>query len=178
MGAACLLTRQVALLRGVNLGGRTVVMSQLRAACEAAGFTDVETLIASGNLVLSSKLRGKTLEKKLEATILAELGVKTDVYVRDAAQLKAILAANPFKAFAKANPAYLVVYFMRAKANAAEIGVMAASALNGEQVKQGKDCLYIKFPKGQGASRLKTPKLGSARNWNTVTKLAAMAAGE
>jgi len=171
-------SRQVALLRGVNLGGRKVVMSELRAACERAGFTDVETLISSGNLVLGSKLKGEKLEKKLEALILEELGLKTDVHVRDADQLAAIIAANPFKPFAKSNPNFLVVYFMRAKATAAEFEAMEKTSLTGEVVKQGKDCLYIKFPKGQGVSKLKMPKLGTARNWNTVTKLAAMAAGE
>jgi uncharacterized protein (DUF1697 family) len=165
-------------LRGVNLGGRKVVMGELRAACEGASFTDVETLIASGNLVLGSRLKGEKLEKKLEAVILEELGLKTDVHVRDAAQLEAIIAANPFKAFAKSNPGYLVVYFMRAKASTGEMEAMEKSALTGEEIRQGKDCLYIKFPKGQGVSKLKTPKLGTARNWNTVTKLAAMAAGE
>ena len=172
------MSRQVALLRGVNLGGRKVVMSELRAACEGAGFTDVETLIASGNLVLGSKLKGEKLEKKLEALILEELGLKTDVHVRDAAQIEAVIAANPFKPFAKGNPNFLVVYFMRAKATAAEFEAMEKTSLTGEEVKQGKDCLYIKFPKGQGVSKLKMPKLGTARNWNTVTKLAAMAAGE
>ena len=172
------MSRQVALLRGVNLGGRKVVMSELRAACEGAGFTEVETLIASGNLVLGSKLKGEKLEKKLEALILEELGLKTDVHVRDAAQIEAVIAANPFKPFAKGNPNFLVVYFMRAKATAAEFEAMEKTSLTGEEVKQGKDCLYIKFPKGQGVSKLKMPKLGTARNWNTVTKLAAMAAGE
>ena len=172
------MSRQAALLRGVNLGGRKVVMSQLRAACEEAGFTGVETLIASGNLVLGSKLKEAKLEKKLEAVILEDLGLKTDVFARTDAELKAIIAANPFKAFANASPSFLVVYFMRAKASAAEIEAMEKTALTGEEVRQGKGCLYIKFPKGQGVSKLKTPKLGTARNWNTVTKLAAMAAGE
>src|SRR6185295_16462115 len=111
-------------------------MSELRAACEGAGFTDVETLIASGNLVLGSKLKGEKLEKKLEAVILEELGLKTDVHVRDAAQLAAILAANPFKAFAKTNPSFLVVHFMRAAASAAEMEAMHRTALIGEEIKQ------------------------------------------
>lgn len=168
--------RLVALLRGVNLGGRKVVMSELRAVCEDAGFTDVETLIASGNLVLGSKLKSDKLEKKLEAVILEGLGLKTDVYVRTAAELEAIISANPFKPFAKTNPNFLVVYFMRAKASAAELEAMEKTALTGEEWKQGKDCLYIKFRSGQGPSKLKLPKLGTARNWNTVNKLAAMAA--
>ena len=172
------MARQVAMLRGINLGKRTIVMADLRACCERAGFTAVETLIASGNLVLGSKLKAAKLEAKIEQLVLGDFGMQTDVFVRTAGELDAVLAANPFKASAKSNPGYLVVYFMRAPASAAELEAMAKTALTGEEWKQGKGCLYIKYPKGQGASRLKTPKLGTARNWNTVTKLAAMAAGE
>jgi len=153
-------------------------MSELREVCSAAGFEDVRTLIASGNLILKSKLKGEKLEKKLEAVILEELGLKTDVFVRDAGELEAVLAANPFKAFAKSKSSYLVVNFMRAPASKAELEAMEKTALLGEEVKQGKGCLYIKFPKGQGVSKLKMPKLGTARNWNSVTKLAAMAGEE
>lgn len=172
------MTSQVALLRGVNLGKRKVIMSELREVCEGAGFKHVRTLVASGNLVLDARLTGGKLEAKLEQVILDGLGLKTDVFVRDADQLDMIIAANPFKAFAKATPNFLVVNFMRGPASAAEMEAMKASALTGEEVKQGQDCLYIKFPKGQGPSKLKLPKLGTARNWNTVTKLAAMAREE
>jgi uncharacterized protein (DUF1697 family) len=162
----------------VNLGKRKVIMSELREACEAAGFSDVRTLLASGNLVLRSKLSDAKLEAKLEKVILEGLGLKTDVFVRDADEFDAIVAANPFKAVAKTNPNFLVVNFMRGPASAAEMAAMKASALTGEEIKQGRDCLYIKFPKGQGPSKLKLPKLSTARNWNTVTKLAAMAREE
>ena len=172
------MSTQVALLRGVNLGRRKVIMSELRELVEDAGFSDVRTLVASGNLVLAAKIKGAKLEAELEQIILDGLGLKTDVFVRDADQLAAIVAANPFKPFAKSQPNFLVVNFMRAFASAAEMQAMQASALTGEEVKQGEGCLYIKFPKGQGVSKLKMPKLGTARNWNTVTKLAAMARGE
>jgi len=165
-------TLQAALLRGVNLGKRQVIMSELRALVEGAGYTDVRTLLASGNLVLNAKTRGAKLEAALEKLILDGLGLKTDVFVRDAAALNAIVAANPFKAFAKTTPTFLVVTFMRTPATKAELDAMAASALTGEEFKQGERCLYIKFPNGQGPSKLKLPKLGSARNWNTVLKLA------
>ena len=168
---------QVALLRGVNLGGRKVVMSELRDICAAAGFEEVRSLIASGNLILKAKLKGAKLEAKLEQVIFDGLGLKTDVFVRDGDELDAILAANPFKPFAKTNPNFLVVNFMRGSASAAELEAIKATALTGEEVKQGKACLYIKFPSGQGVSKLKMPKLGTARNWNTVSKLAAMARG-
>jgi uncharacterized protein (DUF1697 family) len=169
---------QVALLRGVNLGKRKVIMSELREVCESAGFRDVRTLVASGNLVLNAHLAGAKLEAKLEQVILEGLGLKTDVFVRDAVQLEAIIAGNPFKTFAKTNATFLVVNFMRGPASAAEMAAMKTSALTGEEIRQGRDCLYIKFPKGQGPSKLKLPKLGTARNWNTVTKLAAMAREE
>lgn len=169
------MSRQVALLRGVNVGGRKVVMSELRAACEKAGFTSVATLIASGNLVLGSKFKGSRLGNLLEVVIKNELGLDTEVFVRTGAELDAIIAANPFKAFAKTQPNFTLVDFMRAPASAAEMAAMEKTSLRGEIVKQGKGCLYVCHPEGQGVSKLKLPKLGTARNWNTVTKLAAMA---
>ena len=167
--------RQVALLRGVNLGKRQVIMSDLRALCEGAGFANVHTLLASGNVVFDAKEKGANLEAKLEKLILDEMELKTDVFVRTGAELDAIIAANPFKAFAKSQPTFLVAIFMRELASVAEMKAMEDTARLGEEIKQGKNCLYIKFPKGQGPSKLKTPKLGTARNWNTVTKLAALA---
>ena len=166
------------MLRGVNLGKRTIIMSELRAVCEEAGFTNVETLLASGNVVLASSLTGRKLEAKLEELVLEALGIDADVFVRTAAELEAVLSANPFKAFAKTNPSFLLVNFMRAPASAPEIAAMNASALDGEQFRQGVGCLYLKYPKGQGQSRFRPPKHGTARNWNTVTKLAAMARDE
>jgi uncharacterized protein (DUF1697 family) len=166
---------QAAMLRGVNLGKRQVVMAELRKVCEGAGFTDVKTLIASGNLVLNARQSGAKLEAALETAILHGLGLKTDVHVRTHAGLEAVIANNPFKAFAKTHPNYTVVYFMRAPANAAELAAMKASAVT-EEFRQGEHCLYLKFPDGQGRSKLKLPKLGTARNWNTVGKLAAMTA--
>jgi len=166
---------QIALLRGVNLGKRQVVMSELRAAVEAGGYTDVRTLIASGNLILNAKQKGAKLVAALEKLILEELGLKTDVFVRATDELNAIIAGNPFKAFAKTTPTFTVVYFMREAASAAELDAMKKTSLTGEEVKQGDRCLYIKFPEGQGKSKLKLPKLGTARNWNTVLKLAAAA---
>ncbi|MEZ5957001.1 MAG: DUF1697 domain-containing protein [Hyphomonadaceae bacterium] len=165
--------RQAALLRGVNLGKRKVIMSELREICEAAGFTEVRTLLASGNLIVNSKLTGAKLEAKLEKVILEGLELKTDVFVRDADQLDAIIAANPFKAFTKANSTFMVVNFMRGPASKVEMEALEKTALTGEEISQGRDCVYIKFPNGQGQSKLKLPKLGSARNWNTVLKLAA-----
>lgn len=166
--------RQVALLRGVNLGKRQVKMAELRALVEGAGYANVQTLLASGNIVLNAKEKGAKLEAALKALILDGLALNTDVFVRTGAELEATIAANPFKAFAKEQPTFLVVHFLRDPVTKAELATMGKTALTGEQWRQGKNCLYITFPKGQGHSKLKTPKLATARNWNTVTKLAAM----
>lgn len=166
--------RQAALLRGVNLGGRKLIMSELRALVEGAGYANVATLLASGNLILDAKEKGAKLEAKLEQLILDGLGLKTDIFVRTGAELEAIIAANPFKAFAKAQPNYMVVTFLRAPATKAELKAMEETALLGEELVQGKGCLYITYPHGQGVSKLRIPKLGTSRNWNTVGKLAAL----
>ncbi|MBC7769944.1 MAG: DUF1697 domain-containing protein [Phycisphaerales bacterium] len=168
---------QVALLRGVNLGKRQVVMSELRALVEGAGYANVRTLIASGNLILDAKQKGAKLETALEKLMLDGLGLKTNVFVRNAEELDSIIVANPFNAFAQTNPNFLVVSFMRAPVTDAEMDAMKKTALTGEEIRPGERCLYIKFPQGQGPSKLKTPKLTSARNWNTVTKLAAALRG-
>ncbi len=170
--------RQAALLRGVNLGKRKVIMSELRALCEGAGYSGVQTLLASGNLVLDARAKGAKLESALEALIQQGLGLKTDVFVRTSAQLDAVIAANPFKSFARTQPSFLIVAFMRGSASRAELEAIQKTALLGEEAKQGKNCLYIRFPVGQGPSKLKLPSLAPARQWTTVTQLAAMARRE
>lgn len=168
---------QAALLRGVNLGKRKVVMSELRALIEGAGFTDVRTLLASGNLVLSAKEKGAKLEGKLEKLIADAYGFKSEVHVRSHAELQQVLDGNPFMAFTKAQPNFMVVMFTREKPSAAL--VKSLNAQDGpEEIVGGPRCLYIKFPNGQGPSKLKLPNTGTARNWNTVSKLAAMLADE
>ena len=168
--------RQVALLRGVNLGKRQVIMSELRAICESAGFIDVRTLLASGNLVLSAKEKGAKLEAKLEKLLLDEMGLRTDVFVRTAAELQAVVVGNPFKSFAKKQPTFMVVTFAREKPTAAEFKAMVETSTGGEQVAIGKGCIYSTFPNGQSQSEMKRITYGTSRNWNTVTKLSALLA--
>jgi uncharacterized protein (DUF1697 family) len=170
------MSAQIALLRGVNLNGRKVVMSELRALCEKLGCTNVRTLLASGNVVLESKLAGAKLEEKLEKAIAAEFGMKTEVFVRSADELDAAIAANPFAAFAKKDPSHLVLIFQRAKLSAAEAKAVVAATKDAveDAAVVGRD-VYVTYPKGIGDSKLKLPVGGTARNWNTVSKLAALA---
>jgi len=89
------MTRLVAFLRAVNVGGRTVKMDALRAAFEVLACTRVETFIASGNVVFDSKARDlAALERKIEAQLLTSFGFEIDTFVRPLAEIVA-LATHP-----------------------------------------------------------------------------------
>src|SRR5262245_390116 len=88
--------RHVALLRGINVGGSNVIsMAALRAAFEAAGFEEVRSYIASGNVLFESAKSGTALEESLEEMLGRRLKVKTAVMVRSRAQLQGIVRDAP-----------------------------------------------------------------------------------
>ncbi|MBN9347821.1 MAG: DUF1697 domain-containing protein [Devosia sp.] len=89
------MTRHAAFLRGVNLGKRTVKSAELKAAFEALGFTDVKTLLASGNVLFDAKA-GKGLKQKIEAGLKAAFGFDVPIVLRTLDELKALVAADPF----------------------------------------------------------------------------------
>ena len=89
----------VALLRGINVGGRTVKMDRLRAVLSALGFDDVETLIASGNVVFRAPSRSDAaLERKIETTLEQAFGFTVTTMVRSASEMQKIAAREPFGA--------------------------------------------------------------------------------
>jgi uncharacterized protein (DUF1697 family) len=166
--------RYVALLRAVNVGGTgKLPMSKLKAMCEGAGFTHVATYIASGNVVFGSKLSAKAVKAALEKRLTDFSGRKATVLVRTAAEMKAILSANPFK---KAPAKFCVVHFLDKKPP--RDALERATVINDEKMKPGKREIYVHYGSGQGRSKLKIPAAaeGTARNMNTVAKLAEMAA--
>ena len=161
-----------ALLRAVNVGGTGALpMADLRALCEAARFKRVRTYIQSGNVVLDSAHPEAKVKAMLEKALAAKMGQPVGVMVRTGAELDAILADNPFPG---SEPAKTLVVFLD-EAPAANLldGLVAAG---GEEVRLGRREIYVRYPDGQGSSKLKVPgaKTGTARNLNTVAKLAAM----
>src|SRR5688572_3602759 len=103
------MTRHVALLRAVNVGGRTsLAMAELRKVAEGLGYGPVKTLLQSGNLVFDAKGKADALERALEAALQRQLGIATDFMVRGAREWDAIIAANPFPDEAKSDPGHLV----------------------------------------------------------------------
>lgn len=172
--------RVAGLLRAVNVGGRKLLMADLKRIAAEAGFEEPATLLASGNLLFGTKLAPQAAEKALEAAIHKDLGLAADVMVRDLAQLKAVIAANPFPRQAKEEPNRLMAMFLTGQPQA-ELGVLDSACVAGEEVRNGPGCLYVWFPNGAGTSKLGNVVIerrlkvrGTARNWNTVNKLAAL----
>ena len=163
----------VVLLRAVNVGGTgTLAMSRLKAICAEADFARVETYIASGNVVLDAKARPAQVKAEIEARLARELGKPVGVVVRTAAEMAAVLAANPF---AKAEPKHTYVLFLDAAPPREALETVKGQS--DEKLARGKREIFIHYPHGMGRSKLRIPAAneGTARNMNTVAKLAAMA---
>jgi uncharacterized protein (DUF1697 family) len=163
----------VALLRAINVGGTGILsMKDLLTLCEASGFRKVRTYIQSGNVVFTSTLPEAKVKAKLERALATKLGKPVGVLLRSAAELDTLLKKNPFQ---DAPPNRVLVLFLdQAPSKAALAGLVIPGP---EVLKPHGRELFIHYPEGQGRSKLKLPfaKDGTARNLNTITKLAKMA---
>jgi len=174
----------IALLRGVNLGGhRAVAMADLRELATALGFSEVRTLLNSGNLVFDAGAHTSAqLEALLEGEAEQRLGLRTDFHVRSAGEWRAIIAKNPFPAEAKRDPARLIMFCLKTAPGAKAFTALQAAIKGPERVLGVGRHAYIYYPDGQGRSTLtigiidKALNRGTGRNWNTVLKLAALTA--
>jgi len=167
-------TVYIALLRAINVGGTgKLPMAKLKAVCEELGFSDVKTYIQSGNVLFRAGEVEATVERKLDEALGTLLGKKPGVMLRSRKELEAIAANAPFP---DAKPNYLLVSFLPEAAPDDALDKMVAP--DGEKAVLAGREIYVHFPIGSGKSRLKLPalKAGTARNLNTVRKLAEMAA--
>ena len=174
----------LALIRGINVGGyKQVAMADLRDLLTRLGFADARSLIQSGNLVFRSDSRtGAALERFLEAEFAKRFGVQADVFVRTAQEWNRVVARNPFSTEAERDPARLVVMFLKDAPKAKDVDALRAAVPGPEVVHADGRHAYIVYPAGIGRSRLtgaliekKLGTRGTARNWNTVLKLGALA---
>jgi uncharacterized protein (DUF1697 family) len=163
------MTVHVALLRAVNLGShKAVAMADLRKLFTDLEFEDVRTLLNSGNVVFRSDAKPEALEHVLEKEAAERLGLDTEFFVRTAAQWNAIVKANPFPAEAKRDPAHLLLTACKKPVGKN----VKATGVKREVFRTNGREIYIVYPDGVGRSRLKLDVVGTARNWNTVLKLA------
>jgi uncharacterized protein (DUF1697 family) len=166
--------RYVALLRAVNVGGTgKLPMAELKAMCRDAGFGAVETYIASGNVVFTADAAPEQVKAALEARLLSYAGKPVGVALRTAAEIAAVLADNPFPDRAAART---VAIFLDAPPPADALA--HARGVAGEAMRLGAREIYVHYGDGMGSSKLRIPAArdGTARNINTIAKLAAMAA--
>lgn len=182
----------VALLRGINLGGRNrLAMADLRAVVSSLGHTDVATYIQSGNVVFTAagKREARALAAELERAIAASSDVRPSVVVLPRDELAQLVADNPFPH--AASPKLLHAVFMPeppGRSAGADIEAAAARARDRgsrDEVRVVGRTLFLHTPDGFGRSELAAQLMragsgaagGTARNWATVTKLLAMLDG-
>lgn len=173
----------IALLRGINVGGRnTVAMSDLRDLFGDLGFAGAKSLLQSGNLVFKSDRRtGAALERLLELETAKRLGVSADYIIRSALEWAKIVARNPFPKEAKDDPSHLLVMFLKSAPPATSVNSLQAAIKGPESIRCDGRHLYVVYPAGIGRSKLSGTLIeqtldsrGTARNWNTVLKLLAL----
>lgn len=174
---------RIALLRAVNVGDRQLPMAELRAMAAELGLGEPRTLLQSGNLIFrSDAAEAAALERRLEAAVQARFGFASDVIVRTSEECAALAAQNPFPEQAAADPARLLVMFLKTAPSGESAQALKAAITGPEQAHVVGREAYVAYPEGIGISRLTNAVIekklgvrGTARNWNTVLKLAALA---
>jgi len=167
------MTAYIALLRAVNVGGTgKLPMAELKRIGEEAGFAKVRTYIASGNLLFESDQGEAAVKAALETRLEAYAGKRVGVLVRVAAEMAAVSAANPFP---DAAPNRVVAIFLDAAPPADALD--RVSGWRNEELRLGKREIYVHYGDGMADSKLRIADArdGTARNMNTVAKLAALA---
>jgi uncharacterized protein (DUF1697 family) len=173
-------TRYVVLLRGINLGrARQVAMPRLREVLADRGHEAVRTHLRSGNVLLDSPLAETALADDVRGVIEQEFGFDVPVVVRSAAEVAAVVAGDPFASVATDPARYLVTFLAEPPPPDKVDALPAADA--GAYLVRGRE-LYLWLPDGIQNTPLASWKWdrllgvpGTARNWNTVTKLAELA---
>jgi uncharacterized protein (DUF1697 family) len=169
------MTKYVALLRAVNVGGTgKLPMTGLKSMCDSSGFVNARTYIASGNVVFESKLSESAVKAKLGKCMASYAGKPVEVLVRTGPEMAAVLTKNPFKSRA---PNATVAIFLDERPPLDALKTITGQAE--EEVALGTREIYVHYGAGMGRSKLKIPaaKKGTARNMNTVAKLADWASG-
>ena len=164
----------VALLRAVNVGGTgKLLMSDLIEMCEKLGFTKVKTYIASGNVLFETRKSEAAVKTALEAALHQYAGKPVGVAVRTPAELQKVADANPFP---KKPSRWTVAIFLDEAPPADTLKTIRGA--DGEEVRLGAREIYVHYGAGMARSKLKIPAAtaGTARNMNTVAKLAALGA--
>ena len=175
----------VALLRGINVGGKNLIkMSDLKACFEAQGFTEVSTYIASGNVLFSASGGRGELERKIEGALSARFGYRASVMLRSKKQMQDVVGRAP-EGFGADPVGYRYdVLFLKDALKPAAAMKSVPTKEGVDQIFAGPGCLYFSRVTAMAAqsklSRIASMAIYqsmSIRNWATTSALAKMMAG-
>jgi len=174
----------ICMLRGVNVGGHNLIkMDALKALCVSLKLKDPQTYVQSGNVIFSTEENDLAkLGTRIQDAIERKIGFRPNVMLRTAAEMRKVVARNPFAKRSGIEPGRLLVNFLAADPGKdARENALAIKIGPEEMHLIGREA-YIYFPNGQGRSRFPWPAIeralgtsGTGRNWNSVTKMLEMA---
>lgn len=175
------MTRFIALLRGINVGkAKRIAMADLRALLESLGYTQVQTLLNSGNAIFCSPSSAAAPHaRRIQAAIAQTLGVDTLVIVKSAAQMAAVVAENALLHRAS-DPSRLLVALPQDDQAISTLAALAGADWGAEAVHLGPHAAYVWCEKGILQSKAAVALLkgladaGTTRNWATVEKIHAL----
>ncbi len=177
----CTMSRFIAFLRAINVGGHTVKMDHLRELFESLGFSSVETFIASGNVAFETRSQNaKALEKKIENALRESLGYEVATFIRTEAELEAIANYTPFEEAALRTATALNIAFLSEPLDDKTAQKVMALRTDIDDLHLHKRELYWLCRKKQSESTFSNALLEKAlgkpstlRGANTVKKMAA-----
>lgn len=165
------MARRIALLRGVNVGGRKVPMASLREVFEELGHTNVRTYIQSGNVVFDAKGSAPSVRTALERAIDERFGLDVTVLLRTPAELAKVKAQNPF-----GPDAY--VTFLDGVPDRKRVSTLDPAPFAPDEFRVAGQEVYVRCPNGYGRTKInntffekKLATRATTRNWNTVATL-------
>ena len=174
------MTTFVALLRGINVGGKNILpMKAFREQLTKLGCTDVATYIQSGNAVFRHSGSSAKLSELISTAIESDFGFRPSVMVLTKGEFNSVAAVNPFSA-ELSEPKFLNVWFVQESVTKANTVRMNEIASGDEKFLLTDSAVYLYAPNGIGRSKLAAGMekcLGvqaTARNWRTVGKIGEM----
>lgn len=174
------MTRYVAFLRAVNVGGRQVKMEVLRGLFEQAGLKNVKTYIQSGNVLFDSGSSGAALESKIERMLEKSLGFDVPTCIRSAAEIQAVLNNNPYPGIVPDKDLQIYIAFLQTLPRKEAAAILETMQNDIETYRMNGREVYVLMKKNVGAPPFSNnyleKKLGlvaTTRNLATVTKILA-----
>ncbi len=169
----------IAILRGINVGGKTLKMADLRKSLEKRDFKKVSTYIQSGNVFFQYQYEKPAVpEQKIQHAIKNDFGLDVSVIVLTTNKLKNIIAANPFKDDPAKDTSFMHVTFLQSAPENDNRASVLDKKTSGEEVVFSDEAVYLYCPNGYGNSKLsnklienKLKVAATTRNWKTTLKL-------